>query len=114
MNRLQLVKQIGRFCNLYIDEKGQYIQEFRFPQTLPNGGSHGLGMSCQVLCGHRLLRPHIGNVTCRGRLAWLGKIPSRLRVQPYTMYIWKDRPLSVLKDKLLSLVLPLIEAFLGS
>lgn len=114
MNNLQLVKQLGRYCNLYVDENGQYIQEFRFPQTLPNGGVPAFGMSCQRLCGHRLSRPHIGAPTCRGRLVWLGKIPSRLRVTPYTMYLWKDRPLSVLKDKLLSFVLPLIEAFLGS
>ena len=114
MNKLQLIKRLGHYCTLYVDEDGQFIQEFRFPETFPNGETPMFGMSCQKLCGHHLRRPHIGCVTCRGRLAWQDKIPSRLRVQPYTMYVWKDRPLSVLKDKLLSLVLPLIEAFLGS
>ncbi|MGB9672066.1 MAG: hypothetical protein ACPLZY_02850 [Candidatus Norongarragalinales archaeon] len=67
------------------------------------------GMPCQHLCGHGFRRFHLTCAFCRVRRVYMGKMPSRIRVTPYLMLIWVDRPHRRLKDLFLKKLLTLAE-----
>jgi DNA-directed RNA polymerase subunit RPC12/RpoP len=64
------------------DAKGQLYQIFpKFIGAVP----------CKNLCGHDMERFHITCMYCRSKRVAQGKIPHYIRVEPQTVFIWKDR-----------------------
>jgi hypothetical protein len=105
---MSLVKlAVGKVSQLVLDESGQFWQEFLAP-TPSCKTAAGPG-TCENLCGHKLKRPHFSCQFCRARKAWSGDMPSRIRVTPYILLLWKDRPGRAWKEKLLKKILPICE-----
>jgi len=99
------VMEIGKSM-IVRDEYGNLYQRF---ETTFNQEKHGiLQPSCQELCEHQLSRHHSTCFfSCRHKKALEGKIPKVIRVQPLTVFVWKDRPYAKIKDVLLKKVFTL-------
>jgi len=98
---------IGKVTQLTLDESGEFWEEFIVPTPLCKTATGP--ETCERLCGHDLRRPHFSCHFCRARKAWNGEIPTRIRVTPYILLLWKDRPGRAWKEKLLKKILPLCE-----
>jgi hypothetical protein len=104
-------EQLAYEVKLIQDEQGQLWQEFDIkPRFRLNSSS----LPCNDVCGHpEMKRPHLTCISCRFRRIIEGKMPNRIRVDPYWLFIWLDRPQSRVKGELLKRVLTLAE-FLAS
>jgi len=101
---MKVFMEFGKYSRIVVDENGQFWQEFCFPEKF----SHSSFM-CDYLCGYSLKRVHAGCLVCRLRRVWLDKMPKRIRVSPYIVFKWQDRPHRRMTDKLFSLVASVLE-----
>ena len=97
-------------CCVIQDPTGQVWQRFLLSGKGRKSGKSG---SCSR-CRSRLKRFHFTCLKCRRKRAEEGRIPELIRVVPYTLLIWKDRPLARVKNRLLKAVLTLVEVFLAN
>jgi hypothetical protein len=106
---------MGDYCHLtYDDESKEYFMKFRFPDEFRiRAGKSPFSFTCNSICPWALERPHAGCPWCRLRAAYLGKIPKRIRVQPYTIWRWTDRPHSGIKDALAKPIATLLEVLMS-
>ena len=89
-------------------EKGELYQIIRVKPDRNFNNKLG-GMPCQSLCGHNYKRFHLTCMFCRLRRVYYGKMPSKIRVAPYMLLIWKDRKHSKIKNLLLKKLLTICE-----
>lgn len=106
----------GRYGFLYRDKKEVYMV-LQFPKNIKRF-HEGLSPSCKLMCNRpQLRRWHLGclgsfvGLGCRLRMRVQGKIPKRFAVTPVMLYIRKDRPLAVVKDRIVRTLLTVAELF---
>lgn len=103
------LERLSGYSGLEDDGQGNLWQTFNFPKEL-QPATQGFGvLPCQRICGHNLKRFHFTCLFCRTRKALTGRIPTRLRVEPYMLLIWADRPNFRVKSALLKRFLTICE-----
>ena len=68
-----------------------------------------LALPCVSICGNELKRVHLTCLTCWGRRVYYKKMPSKIPVWSYTLYVRRDRKRKTFKGKLLKFVLTIAE-----
>jgi hypothetical protein len=106
-----MIHILGEYCHLERNEEdGQYYMKFRFPEKFNvDKNKSSFSFPCNSICMFKLSRPHAGCFRCRLRAAYVGKIPKEIRVAPYTIWLWQDRPHAKIKNVLFGLVATFLE-----
>jgi len=105
-----LVSKMGEYFRIVVDEDGQHWLQHRFPKDgfklKPNSV---LSFPCNSVCPYDLKRPHVGCGQCRFRAALKGELPEFIRVKPYTIWVWQDRPFAKVKDFFIGILKTFLE-----
>jgi len=106
-----LVTRLDEYFRIIIDENGQTWMQYRFPKEgfkLKENKSV-LSFPCNSVCPYDLKRPHVGCGQCRFRAALKGELPEFIRVTPYTIWVWQDRPFAKVKDFFIGILKTFLE-----
>jgi len=106
----QLVTRLGEYFRIVVDENGQSWLQHRFPKEgFKLKSKSVLSFPCNSVCVYDLKRPHVGCGQCRFRAALKGELPEFIRVKPYTIWVWQDRPFAKVKDFFIGILKTFLE-----
>jgi len=104
---------------VYSHSKKAYFQVVNWLFAIPSGKHNCGALECDRIChdpfhrggdGHKVHRPHYSCPFCRFRKMYYGKMPSRIEVEPCTVYLWKNRRHARIKNLIIHRLLNIVEA----